>query len=290
MISTRQLRTRIRSVKNTRQITKAMQLVAASKMRRAQEATQLTRNYAEVARELLTYLSSLVDTRRDPLYAKRPLKNRLIILITADRGMAGAYNANLLKQYVELLRQDAKRGVTNTTITIGRKGSHFVARLENVESLGAYHDFPERPTGSELKPIIATLVAMFKQGQADAVDVIYTKFAGGLNSCPVTQPLLPAGFEPSAKVGEDIRHSGFEPSARAVLRGATVRLVEAQLFQALLDANAAEQSMRVIAMQNATDNASDLIDDLTLEMNKSRQAAITQELAEISGGAEAMKV
>ncbi len=289
MISSRQLRTRIRSVKNTRQITRAMQLVAASKMRRAQEATQLTRSYSEVARELLTYLAGLVDTGRDPLYAKRPMKNRLVVLITSDRGMAGAYNANLLKEYTALLKKDSARGVANKTITIGRKGSHFVARLAGVESLGAYHDFPERPSGAEIKPIVATAVAMFKNGQADAVDVIYTKFTGSLSSHPVVHPLLPAGFEPSAEISPSIRHASFEPSAQEVLRGATVRLVEAQLFQALLDANAAEQSMRVVAMKNATDNASDLIEDLTLEMNKSRQAAITQELAEISAGAEALK-
>lgn len=288
MASTRQLKSRIRSVKNTRQITKAMELVAASKMRRAQEATQSSSLYAQAAHELLTQLSRLSDTDTHHLFVKRDVKTRLIIVITSDKGLAGAYNSNVLKLYARQLKEDRANGTLTKTITIGRKGANFVSRLKDVDVVSAYQDFPERPTGAELRPVMSAIIEQFTDGDVDAVDVIYTDYVNSINQIAKVQRLLPAGFA-ETEVSETIEQASFEPSVEQVLENVTVRLIEAQLFQALLDAQASEQSMRMVAMKNASDNAGDIMDDLTLEMNKVRQAGITQELAEISGGAEAMK-
>ncbi len=288
MASTRQLKSRVKSVKGTRQITKAMQLVAASKMRRAQEVANQVQLFSDAARELLTHLRSLPDTKMHHLYIERPTKARLVILITSDKGLAGAYNANALKRYTGRLKIDTAKGIKTKTICVGRKASQFVSRIKGADVLGVYEGFPERPTQNDLRPIITTLIDQFVEGEVDAVEVIYTEYQNSLTQVAATKQLLPAGFQETA-VSEAVSQASFEPSPEEVLEATTHRLIEVQLFQAYLDSVASEHSMRMIAMKNATDNAGDLIDDLTLEMNKVRQAAITQELAEISGGVEAMK-
>lgn len=288
MASTRQLKSRVKSVKGTRQITKAMQLVAASKMRRAQEVASQIQLFSDAARELLTHLRSLPDTFNHHLFVERKVDSRLIVLITSDKGLAGAYNANVLKRYAEALKADKAAGISTKTICIGRKAAQFVARIKDAEVIGVYEGFPERPTENDLRPIVATLIERFTDKSVDAVDVIYTEYKNTITQIASTKQLLPAGFV-EAEVSEAVAQASFEPSAEEVLEATTQRLIEVQLLQAYLDSGASEQSMRMIAMKNATDNAGDLIDDLTLEMNKVRQAGITQELSEISGGAEAMK-
>ncbi|MDO8336265.1 MAG: ATP synthase F1 subunit gamma [Candidatus Saccharibacteria bacterium] len=289
MASTRQLKGRIRSVKSTKQITKAMQLVAASKMRRAQDSASATDSYAQTAAELLTRLSRDGETKTHSLYAERTVKNRIVIVITSNRGLAGAYNSNVLKQYINRLKEDDSVKVTTSAIAIGKKGAQLATRLKNDHVIGVYNELMEHPTGPALKAVVNTIVEQFATKKVDAVEVIYTKYINSLSQVVTTLPLLPAGFtevEPSEHMTQAI----FEPSASEVLEAATIRLIEAQLFQSILDSVASEHSMRMMAMKNATDNATDLIDDLTLAMNKLRQADITQELAEISGGVEAMKV
>ena len=288
MASTRQLKSRVKSVKGTRQITKAMQLVAASKMRRAQDVANQVQLFSDAARELLTHLRSLPDTSIHHLYTERPVKTRLVILVTSDKGLAGAYNANVLKRYTERLKIDATKGVKTKTICIGRKASQFVSRIKGADVIGVYEGFPERPNENDLRPMVTTLIDQFMDRQVDSVEVIYTEYQNSLTQVAATKQLLPAGFQETT-VSSTLAQSSFEPSAEEVLEATTRRLIEVQLFQSYLDSVASEHSMRMIAMKNATDNAGDLIDDLTLEMNKVRQAAITQELAEISGGAEAMK-
>ncbi len=288
MASTRQLKSRVKSVKSTRQITKAMQLVAGSKMRKAQEATLAVQLFSQAARELLTQLRTMPDTNNHHLFDKRAVKSRLVILVTSDRGLAGAYNANVLKHYTQLVQQDKAAGIVTKTITIGRKGAQFAARLKGIEVIGSYQNFPEYPTDNELRPIVTTALKLFTDEEVDSVDLVYTKYKNSIIQIARQQQLLPAGFDEEV-VSHEIQQAAFEPSAEDVLEIMTIRLIEVQLLQGLLDAAASEQSMRMIAMKNATDNAGDLIDDLTLEMNKVRQAAITQELAEISGGSEAMK-
>lgn len=287
MASTQALKGRIRSVKNTKQITKAMQLVAASKMRRAQDSTKASAPYTLAARQLLTALSTRASVQDHPLFKTRDINTRLLIVIASDKGLAGAYNSNIVRLYASELQKDDAAGIKNTTITIGRKAAQFVARLKDTEVLGAYEELPDRPGSREIHSILDSARALFESGQVDAVDVIYTDFISSVTQEAKLVRVLPAGFEPAVEPGV-AKDVVYEPSVEEVLNGVAYRLVGAQIYQALLDARASEHSMRMMAMKNATDNASDLIEDLTLAMNKARQAAITQELAEISGGVQAL--
>lgn len=287
MANTQAIKTRIRSVKSTKQITKAMQLVAASKMRRAQEATKASAPYTEAARELLARLAHHTSVKTHPVFMPRPVKNRLLIVIASDKGLAGAFNSNLTRLYANELIADKKNGVKNTTITIGRKAAQFVSRLKDTDVTGSYQDLPDRPNSNELHAILDTARELFTNGTVDAVDIIYTDYVSSVVQQAKVQRVLPAGFDPEAAT-ENPHDVTYEPSTEEVINGIVYRLVGAQLYQALLESRASEYSMRMIAMKNATDNASDLVDDLTLEMNKARQSAITQELAEISGGVEAL--
>lgn len=286
MPNTQALKSRIRSVKSTKQITKAMQLVAASKMRRAQEATKASAPYTDAARQLLANLAGHTSVKGHALFTTRPVKTRLLVVIASDRGLAGAFNSNLTRLYAQELISDDRSGVSNATVTIGRKAAQFVARLKDTEVLGSYQDLPDRPDGHELHAILDTVRQKFESGTVDAVDLVYTEYVNSVVQRATVKRVLPAGQD----IEPDISHQdvNYEPSAEEVLDGVAYRLVEAQIFQALLDSRASEYSMRMMAMKNATDNATDLIDDLTLEMNKVRQSAITQEIAEISGGVEAL--
>jgi len=287
MPSTQALKTRIRSVKSTKQITKAMQLVAASKMRRAQEATKASAAYTNAARELLAELATRTSVKNHPLFVANPVKTRLLILIASDKGLAGAYNSNIMRLFTQELKKDEAANIKNKTITIGRKASQFAARIKGMDVIGAYEELPDNPDGSELRAILDVIRQNFTDKSVEAVDVIYTDFVSSVVQEAKMVRVLPAGAGIEAPVGSP-REVSYEPSTEEVLNGVAFRLVEAQIFQALLDARASEHSMRMMAMKNATDNANDLIDDLTLAMNKARQGAITQELAEISGGVEAL--
>ncbi|MDB5168159.1 MAG: atpG [Candidatus Saccharibacteria bacterium] len=287
MASTQQLKSRIRSVKSTKQITKAMQMVAASKMRRAQESVKASEDYTNTANELLTFFASQGVTDRHPFFQERTVKSRLLIVIAGDKGLAGAYNSNIAKTYINELRDDKKNNIHTKSIAVGRKASQYAVRLNHTDILGVYENLPDKPGANELQAILDTAIAQFESGVVDAVDVIYTKFISGMNQQVTVKRILPAGFD-ETDVSDDVVNAVYEPNAEEVLRAVSYRLVLAQIFQALLDARASEHSMRMMAMKNATDNASELADDLTLEMNKARQGAITQELAEISGGVEAL--
>ena len=287
MASTQVLKSRIRSVKSTRQITKAMQLVAASKMRRSQEAAKASAPYTLAARQLLTALAGHTSVSDHPLFAKRKVKNRLLIVIASDKGLAGSYNTSIIKAYTEQLQADDKAGIKNTTIAIGRKAAQFSSRIKDTQIMGVYQDLPDRPDGRELRAILDSVRIKFTTGEVDAVDVIYTEFISTVKQLQRVVRVLPAGFDNEVEPGV-ATDAVYEPSTAEVLDGVAYRLVGAQIFQALLDGRASEHSMRMLAMKNATDNASDLIDDLTLAMNKARQGAITQELAEISAGVEAL--
>lgn len=288
MASTQQIRARIKSVRNTRQITKAMQLVSASKLRRLQDAAQATQAYSKYAREILTHLKQQQESKEFVLYKERPIKSRLILVVTSDRGLAGAYNSNVLKRFIAELKQDQTDGIETSAVVIGRQGSGFVSRLKNVQVQGVYINLPDSPSITDLKAAVDSALEQFTTDAVDAVDIIYTHFVNTVTQQVAVQRLLPAGFDEEA-VTEGVQTAEFEPSVEAVLESTTIRLVESQVLQAVLESSVSEQAMRMLAMKNATDNASELLDDYTLALNNARQAAITQELAEISGGVEAMK-
>lgn len=288
MAQTTALKRRITSVKNTKQITKAMELVSASKMRRAQDAALRTRDYRNLARSILLRLRERASVHKHPLYVVRPIETKLYVLVTSDRGLAGAYNSNLMREFTNQLRVDQVSHVTSQAIVIGKQGARFVSRFENLEVIGVYGGFPEHPTANDIRPILDTIVESYTTKSVDAVDVLYTDYKSSINQIVTSDRLLPAAFTDEPENNEQDADV-FEPSAGAVLNNVTERLIEAQLNQALFESQASEQSMRMLAMKNATDNASEIIDDLTLAFNTARQAAITQELAEITGGAEAIK-
>jgi F-type H+-transporting ATPase subunit gamma len=288
MASRQQIKRRIRSVSSTRQITKAMQLVAASKLRRAQEAAVGPQEYSRVAREMLTSLRQLAATEPTfQLFKQRPVKRRLLVAITSDKSLAGAYNVNVVRQLITELRADRDKGVETEVITIGRQAANAAARIQGLKVAGVYTGFPEQPTANDIRPILTTAMDRFQAGEVDDVSLIYTHFKSTISQQVQVRQLLPAGFE-EEPVDNDIMHATIEPSVDALLQSTTLRLLEVQIYQAILESSASEHSMRMLAMKNATDNANDLIEDYTLEYNNARQAAITQELAEITGGAEAM--
>lgn len=288
MASTIILRRRIKSIRNTRQITQAQQLVAASKLRRAQEYAQKSRAYAELADELLQRIGGLAEVERRPLFTKRVVKNRLYILITSNQGLAGAYNANVLKQLTSAAHEDQAAKVTSQVIAIGNKGAQFVRRVNDISLQAAYPGFGDRPTANDLRPVLNTIIEQYRTGGVDEVRVLYTRFVSTVTQTAQNQPLLPARAPQRVEGAKSAGFSNFEPDIDTVVHQIGTRLIEAQIWQALLESLVSEHAMRMVAMKNATDNAKDLIDDYTLELNTARQAAITQELAEITGGAEAL--
>lgn len=291
MANTITLKRRIGSVRNTRQITKAMELVAASKMRRAQEHAKQGRTYREAAYGLLARLSRMSEAAEHPLFTKRPIKTRAYVVITSNQGLAGAYNANILRMLTHAIQDDKQARIASQVIAIGKYAGNFVRRLSGVELLAAYPAFGDQPTANDIRPVLNTIVELYTDKKVDSVQLLFTEFKSNITQVATNLPLLPAQVVEDAPTKDSnvLENVTFEPSIEAVLDNVTVRLLEVQLWQAMLESLASEQSMRMLAMKNATDNASDLIDDLTLEFNTARQAAITQELAEITGGAEAIK-
>lgn len=286
MASTIVLKRRISSIKGTRQITKAMELVSASKLRRAQEYAARSRDYRDLAYDLLKKLNAMNDVERQPLFMKRPVKTRLYVVVTSNTGLAGAYNANVLKTLVQAVKTDEAAKVISSVLTIGSKGAQFARRIQEIDLLAVYPPFGDQPNANDVRPILDTVLQQYKEASVDEVHIIYTKFISTINQVVESQQLLPAPM-PEAVPNAGLV-SNFEPDVETVVEQVATRLIEAQIWQDVLESLASEHAMRMLATKNATDNANDLIDDYTLELNTARQAAITQELAEISGGAEAM--
>jgi F-type H+-transporting ATPase subunit gamma len=274
------IKRRIRSVTSTRQITKAMQLVAASKLRRAQEAASGPQDYIAAARELLAGLSGSSEANRHPLYQVRPVKRALTVVIAGDRGMAGAYNSNIFKALGRHIRE---LDVPQQAICIGRHAMLQVARASDVDELAAYLIDSGDADIAIAQPVLQEAIELYESGEVDVVHLIYTHFVSTIKQEATVRQLLPVT---SGEVATTERE--LEPNTEELLDHATRRVLEAEVLQAILEARASEQAARMMAMMNATDNAKELIEDLTLTYNDARQAAITQELAEISGGAEAI--
>lgn len=299
MAKIHKIRRRIKSVGKINQITKAMEKVAASKMRRALSATLRSRPYAASAAEVLAHLFTLTQHQKPihPLFAQRTVRQRLLIVMTSDRGLAGAYNSNIIRRLTaEVTLPRLKDAPMPDVIVIGRKGAQaaaYLASLGKLNLLGMYQDVPTGPTLAYLQPVITTIIERSVAKQADRVELLYTDFISSLRQVVTLRQLLPVDPQTllgrTAEVGTRIQESLFEPSPQTVLEFIVPRLVGVQVYQALLEAIASEQAMRMLAMKNASDNAGEIIDDLTLVYNGARQAAITQELAEITVGAQAVQ-
>ncbi len=286
MASTRDIRRRIKSVKNTRQITKAMELVAASKMKKAQQAALSGRPYAELMARMLGAIADRVEEAHHPFLVRREVRTRGILLVTTDKGLAGPLNSNLFKMVTEITTP-AKY------VVIGRKGAQFIARTHR--DLLADFSVSDRVAFSEVKVVAEFLVQQFLEGTVDTVEILWPHFRNTLVQVPTLLPLLPLSSvkdvlqDLRADAGEGARTNQaasqqmlFEPDPATVLSALLPLYVNREIHQQVLDAKASEHSARMVAMKTAKDNATKLLGDLTLEYNKARQAAITQEILEIA--------
>jgi len=291
MPSTRDIRRRIRSVKNTAQITKAMQMVAASKMRKAQQAALAGRPYAKMMNQVLGTVTFHVGDFTHPLMEQREVRKRCVILVSSDKGLCGALNSNLMREAAKFDK------ATTVYVTAGRKAAQFIARTRR--NLAAEFSYKDAPLFSEARAISKFACNLFLQGEVDQVDILFTNFITTLTQKPELRDLLPIGEVKPVSAGiphghedEQLMHGAteflFEPGVEQVLGALLPHSLNFQVFQILLEAKASEQSARMVAMKNATDNARQLIKDLTLEYNKMRQASITKELLEISTAAMAL--
>ena len=284
MPSTRDIRRRIKSVKNTAQITKAMQMVAAAKMRRAQQAALVGRPYAQLLTEIMTEAAANMSGFDHPLMQPRPVVKRAVILVGTDRGLCGGLNSNLFREASKLDKE------TTVFVTAGRKASQFIARTKR--NLAAEFTFKDTPQFAEARAISKFAQELFLKGEVDAVDILYPRFINTLTQQPQLVQFLPIGKLAAVTAGINVPQPDlasktsevfeFEPDEETVLGELLPHSLNFQMHQILLETKASEQSARMVAMKNATDNAQQIIKDLTLEYNKLRQANITKELLEIT--------
>ncbi|MGI9862795.1 ATP synthase F1 subunit gamma [Moorella naiadis] len=282
MPSMRDLKRRIRSVQSTQHITRAMKMVAAAKLRKAQAQVTAARPYAAKLEEVVGRLVAAVDPETQPLVNPRELKQAGYVLFTADRGLAGGYNANLIRLTEERLRQEERPAAL---VAVGRKGRDFFRRRP-VELIQAFTDLGDNPDLIQARELARRLVALYLEGTLDEINLVYTRFYSAIRQVPQVDRLLPITVpEKQQDVGDYI----YEPSPEEVLRLLLPRYCEIKVYRALLEAKASEHGARMTAMDSATKNAAEMIDKFTLSFNRARQAAITSEILEIVAGADALK-
>jgi F-type H+-transporting ATPase subunit gamma len=285
MASTRDIRRRIKSVKNTAQITKAMQMVAAAKMRKAQQAALVGRPYAQLLNEIMAEAATRTIGFDHPLLQSRPVARRAVILVSTDRGLCGGLNSNIFREASKLDKN------TTVFVTAGKKAAQFISRTKR--ELSAEFSYKDMPEFGEARAISKFVQQMFLKGEVDAVDILFPRFINTLTQSPTTVPFLPIGEISAATAGVNSPSQelpgkitdevfDFEPDEDTVLGELLPHSLNFQMHQILLETKASEQSARMVAMKNATDNAKQIIKDLTLEYNKLRQANITKELLEIT--------
>jgi len=308
-VSTRIIRRRIKSVGNTRKITKAMELVAAAKMRKAVGGVLASRPYSSLAWETIRALGGTEQSRLHPLLQQREKVSRiLVVLITSDRGLCGGFNAQMLKKITDYARAEKEAPID--FITIGKRGQDALTRM-NLPIIASWNGLSALPTVVDVRPVATFAMQEFLNRKYDKVVLAYTDFISSLRQAPKVRQLLPLVRIPGLGAAEDVAAGSelgqsetpehpaeehfatgteyvFEPSPFAVLDLMLPRLVETQVYQAVLESSASEQSARMLAMRNATDAAGDMIDDLSFTYNQARQAAITREIAEISAGKAAL--
>jgi len=277
----RDIRRRIRSVNNMQQITKAMKMVSAAKLRKAQQKLNAARPYARQLQGVLERLAQAPVDTIHPLLIKRPVQKVVYVVITSDGGLCGGYNANLIRKTAGLIAETPQEV---KLVTVGRKGRDFFRRGK-IEFLAEFVALGDAPSYNQAKEIAQEVMRIYEQGEADEVYLMYTEFVSAINSRPTQVKLLPIE-KPEGKQGKQYI---FEPSADEILASLLPKYVETQVFSSILEGKASEQGARMTAMTSATDNARDMIERLTLVMNRARQAAITKEISEIVGGAAALE-
>jgi F-type H+-transporting ATPase subunit gamma len=282
MAGVRDIRRRIRSVANMQQITKAMKMVAASKLRRAQEKVIQSRPYADRLQAVLSRLVGSAGELGHPLLEQRPVQNIGYVLVSSDKGLCGGFNSNLIRATREEL--DKEDGYTRSLLAVGLKGNDFFRR-RGTEILDSFIGIGDSPSFDTAGDIAARVIELYQSGQWDEVYIVYARFVSVLNQTPVVTKILP--IEPAAAGGGD--QYIFEPSPQGVMDALLPGYIESRLFNALLESKASELGAKMTAMDSATENAKEMIEKLTLAMNRARQAAITTEITEIVGGAAALE-
>jgi F-type H+-transporting ATPase subunit gamma len=288
----KEIRVKIKSVQNTRKITKAMEMVAASKMRKAQDRMRAARPYADKVRNIVANLGHANPEYSHPFLVKRsPIKRAGVILITTDKGLCGGLNTNILRALTQKIRDSQAAGIELQFCAIGNKGLGFLNRLsQNVVSQVV--QLGDKPQLERLIGPVKTMLDAYTDGKLDAVYIAYTRFINTMKQEPVIETLLPLGADRLAQTAEEKTAYGwdylYEPDAQTVIDDLLVRYVEALIYQCVAENMACEQSSRMVAMKAASDNAKNVISELQLTYNKARQAGITKELSEIVGGAAAV--
>ena len=287
MATLKVIRKRISSVRNTQQITKAMKMVSAAKLRRAQEAAVAARPYAEKMTELLKNVSARVSSTAHPLLTAREEKKILLVLFTSDRGLCGGYNANLVRAAEAFIRQHAENEIE--LALVGRKGADYFRR-RRAGIVDRYIGILATPADELAAEIGEKLIARFMNGDTDAVYILYSQFRSALSQVPTIEKLLPVALTETSETDADrLTEYLYEPGIEQLLASLLPRITHVAMQRALLEATASEHGARMTAMDSATGNASKMIGSLTLQMNRARQASITRELMEIVGTAEALK-
>jgi F-type H+-transporting ATPase subunit gamma len=291
MAGTKEIRTKIKSVQNTRKITKAMEMVAASKMRRAQERMRNARPYSEKVRNIAANLGKANPEYRPAYLVEREVKNAGVIVVTTDKGLCGGMNTNVLRALTTTMKELDSKGVSLSCTPIGMKGFQFLNRIK-AKVVSHVTQMGDTPHLEKLIGAIKVQLDAYENGEVDAVYLAYTKFVNTMKQEPVVEKLLPLSSEKLTQTTEEAREYGwdylYEPDPQSVVDELLKRYVEALIYQAVAENMASEQSARMVAMKAASDNAKNVIGELQLVYNKTRQAAITKELSEIVGGAAAV--
>ena len=287
MPGVKEIRVKIASFKSTQKITKAMQMVAASKMRKAQDRMRATRPYSERIRRVIGHLRKANPDFRHPFLVEREAKAVGFIIITTDRGLCGGLNVNMFKAVLAAMREWQDRGAPISLCLVGSKAVQFFRRLGNTKTLGTVTHLGDRPHIADLIGTVKVMLDMYREGKLDRVFLVNNEFVNTMSQRPAVRQLLPVVTEDEDKL-QKLWDYIYEPSAGELLDGVLMRYIESQVYQGAVETVACEMSARMVAMKSATDNAGKLIDELQLIYNKARQAAITKEISEIVGGAAAV--
>lgn len=286
MANAKEIRTQIKSIRNTAKITKAMEMVAAAKMRKAQDRMEASRPYAERIRTVIGHLMQARPDYRHPFMVEREAKRVGFIVVSTDRGLCGGLNANLFRRTLRELREWQEKGAEVEVCLVGKKAAQFFRRL-NVNIVASIQDLGDIPRVQDLVGAIQVMLNQYSEGELDRLFLVHNEFVNTMSQRPTILTLLPAQTEDAAELQTHWDYI-YEPSSSELVEQVLTRYIESQVYRGAVENVACEMAARMVAMKSATDNAGKLIDGLQLAYNKARQAAITQELAEIVGGAAAV--
>ena len=287
MPGTKEIRAQIGSIKNTQKITKAMQMVATSKMRKAQERMRATRPYAQRIRTVIGHLRKANPDFKHPFMIERECKSVGFIVVSSDRGLCGGLNTNLFRRALNAIKEWQGQGAEVHVSLVGSKAVQFFRRLSGINVAGAIANMGDSPHAADLIGSVTVLLNMYREGKLDRLFLLSNSFVNTMTQQPMVKQLLPVVTEDEDKL-QKLWDYLYEPSAAELLDGLLMRYIESQVYQGAVENVACEMSARMVAMKAATDNAGKLIDELQLIYNKARQASITKELSEIVGGAAAV--